>query len=135
MHIEEEVMREGFTKYHLRGLPADAVIHRISEIDAPDLIHDHPFPFRSHVIIGSYVERVWRKLGDYYFSQDIHRTEGSSHWVHAEHIHQIIALPDEVCHTLILPKRWERKWGFWTFDLVDEMVGAHKGTFHEVSNQ
>lgn len=116
MTIEPEILRAGFEKHHLRGLPFSAVLHRITEPDAPGNPHCHPFGFTTHILRGGYVERVYHVEGDKWTSEIIHRTPGSAHYVPATHIHEIIELPDGECWTLILPGPWERESGFWKFD-------------------
>jgi len=117
MKFREEKMNEVFTKHHIEGLPFDAVIHHFSEKDKNEHIHDHPFSFTSHVLHGSYIERVWYILetGEYEY-KDFHRKQGTSHFVHADLIHEIIDLPEGECYTLITPNKWERETYFWKFE-------------------
>jgi hypothetical protein len=118
MNIREEQMNAEFTKFHLEGLPFDAVLHKFSPLDLTPQIHDHPFSFRTFILKGSYIERVWTyrecmKEWSYY---DIKRFQGQTHEVHATDIHQIIAYPEGECWTLILPGPWERESLEWKFE-------------------
>lgn len=113
--FEEEKMSEELMKYHLRGFPFHAVIHKFTGADVGDP-HDHPFPFTSFIIKGSYVERRWYiRSNNSYYSRDIVRQEGDSFQVDASTIHNIISLPEGECWTLIIPGLHERKWGFYQF--------------------
>jgi hypothetical protein len=112
--IETETLRPGFEKYHIKELPFDAVIHKIS---APDhgMIHDHPFSFTSHILKGGYYERVYHVNGYTWWSEIVYRSEGTSHRVEATCIHEILSLPHGECWTLIIPSAKERESGFWQF--------------------
>ncbi|RYD50949.1 MAG: hypothetical protein EOP52_11100 [Sphingobacteriales bacterium] len=115
--IQQEKMRRGFEKFHIRGLPFNAVIHTFSVTDN-GVIHDHPFAFTTHILKGSYIERIYQGVdasGTVLF-EEIKRETGSSHRVEASCIHELIALPDGDCWTIITPENWEREPGFWKFD-------------------
>lgn len=116
-NIEKEVLRGGFEKYHLRGFPFYGVIHRITETDSEESIHDHPFPFTSLVLKGSYIEKRYIITGNNTYSEMIiERKEGSYHQVAASTVHQIIELPEGECWTFIVPgKHVDREWGFYKF--------------------
>ncbi len=110
-------MNAVFLKYHLKGLPFDAVIHHFSEKDQNEHIHDHPFSFTSHILKGSYVERIYEISADGSYTSSIHqREEGSSHYVSADTIHEIIDLPEGECFTLIRPQQWEKEAFFYKFE-------------------
>lgn len=110
-------MNAVFTKYHLRGLPFDAVLHHFSAKDQHEHIHDHPFSFTTHILKGSYVERVYELYKDgSYRSEVYHRTEGSAHIVRAHTIHEIIDLPEGECFTIIRPQHWEKDTYFFRFE-------------------
>ena len=112
MEITEEKMSDVFTKYHLKGFPFDAVIHKFTEPDTGDA-HCHPFGFTTHILKGSYVERVYDLDGMYY---EYKRKQGTSHFVEAATIHKIIDLPDGECWTIITPRAWEKEPCFWKFE-------------------
>lgn len=115
--IKREKMNAVFTKYHIKGLPFDAVIHHFSQKDINEHIHDHPFSFTSHILKGSYVERIYKILADGSYRSTIrHRREGTSHFVEATTIHEIIDLPDGECYTIITPKHKERETCFYKFE-------------------
>ena len=111
MEINTEKMNQVFTKYHLKGLPFDAVIHHFSEKDQNEHIHDHLFGFTSHVLHGSYIERVYSLDSEnrLWYVREIHRRAGESHFVPANTIHEIIDLPEGECYTLITPGKWEQE--------------------------
>lgn len=114
--IEEERMSDEFKKFHLRGLPFDAVIHHFTDTDK-DNAHDHPFGFRSIILQGSYKEEVYTvNVDGTYSSEVIHRKKGDSFFIPAKHIHRIIELPEGECFTLILPEKWEKHTYFWKFE-------------------
>lgn len=115
--VRKEKMNAVFMKYHLKGLPFDAVIHHFSEKDNNEHIHDHPFSFTSHILKGSYVERIYEISEDGTYTSSIHRREeGSSHFVSASTIHEIIELPEGECFTLIRPGQWEKETFFYRFE-------------------
>jgi hypothetical protein len=116
-------MSETFTKYHVHGLPRPAVFHRFAEADHGDP-HDHPWSFRSFVLVGGYVEEVFHLDGT---REIIHRMQGDSFFIHAEHIHRIIELPAGECWTLVLPQQTERVSGFYQF--------RDDGTYHRLWHQ
>lgn len=115
--IKREKMNAVFMKHHLKGLPFDAVIHHFSEKDENEHIHDHPFSFTTHILKGSYMEKIYEihEDGTYTFSIH-HRQEGSSHFVSAETIHEIISLPEGECFTLIRPYERFRDTYFYRFE-------------------
>ena len=103
-------MSSVMTKFHLDGLPFGAVLHRFTGPDLGDP-HDHPWPFRSFILSGGYVEAVYSlKYG--YEGTRTHPV-GASFFVPASHIHRIIHLIDDECWTLILPGEPERTPGFY----------------------
>jgi len=115
--IKREKMNAVFTKHHLVGLPFDAVIHHFSEKDQHEHIHDHPFSFTTHILKGSYIERVYEILEDGTYKASIHhRKEGTTHLVTANTIHEIIELPDGECFTLIRPNAKEKEPSFYRFE-------------------
>ena len=108
-----EVISPDFTKFHLGDGRA---IHRFTGV-SHDQPHDHPWSFRSRVLLGSYVERVYR-VGDggVWASKLITRLTGDEFTVAATHIHQLVALPEGECLTLVTAGVAERDWMFWRFD-------------------
>lgn len=115
--IKREKMNAVFMKHHLRGLPFDAVIHHFSEKDQNEHIHDHPFSFTTHILKGSYVERIYEIHEDGTYTSSIHhRNEGTAHFVSAHTIHEIIELPDGECFTLIRPNHYEKDTCFYRFE-------------------
>jgi len=115
--VNREKMNAIFTKHHLKGLPFDAVIHQFSKKDENEHIHDHPFGFTTHILKGSYVERIYKIHEDgSYTTSEHHWKEGTSHFVPAQTIHEIIDLPDGECYTIIRPNAWEKDTYFYRFE-------------------
>lgn len=123
MRLVHERMSGAFEKWHVEGLPRAAVLHRFGDIDRGDS-HDHPWPFRSIVISGGYVEQVYQLDGS---TETIHRRPGDSFEIPATHIHRIVELPEGECWTLVLPGSHERTSRFWQFR--DD--GAWSRAWHE----
>lgn len=114
---QREKMNAVFTKHHLRGLPFDAVIHQFSQKDQNEHVHDHPFSFTTHILKGSYIERVYEIFEDGTYNSSVHhRLEGTSHFVPADTIHEILELPEGECFTIIRPNAWERETHFYRFE-------------------
>ena len=111
LYIDTEEMSSVFTKFHLRGIPTNPVIHHFADIDRGEP-HDHPWPFRSIILSGGYVERSFNRDGS---SELIRRYPGDSFRITATHIHRIEELPEGECWTLILPEPLERTSCFWQF--------------------
>lgn len=109
--IRTETMCGFFTKYHLNGLPRAAVLHHFTDVDRGPP-HDHPWPFRSFIISGSYTEEVFQLDGS---SERVSHMTGEAFSVASSHIHRIVHMPASGVWTLILPGRPERKSGFYDF--------------------
>ena len=115
MQLVEEIMSDEFRKYHLKGLPFDAVLHEFVSIDKGDA-HDHPFNFRTHILYGSYVEmRYFINPDGSWYARSFHRKEGDSFIVGADCIHRIIELPEGACYTMIRPMEWNKQPCFYRF--------------------
>lgn len=111
-------MSDEFTKYHIKGLAFDAVIHHFTARDKGSP-HDHPFGFTSHILSGGYVEKAYKvDDGGGWSSELIHRPPGTVHYVEATHIHEIVELLDGECWTLILPQKKVREARFWKFNEI-----------------
>ena len=121
MEYDVEKMSEEFTKFHLNReghapWPFRPVIHKFNGPDKGGP-HDHPWGFTSHVLHGSYVEKVYTVTPDgTWSSTTFHRKAGTAHQVAATCIHEIIELPDGECFTLVLAGPWERETQFWRFE-------------------
>jgi len=117
IRIRRERMNAVFTKHHLKGLPFDVVIHHFSEKDQNEHLHDHPFSFTTHILKGSYIEKVYEIFEDGTYNFSIHhRKEGSSHFVAANTVHEIIELPDGECFTVIIPNKKEQEHSFYKLE-------------------
>jgi len=104
LSIKSEKLSRSFKKHHVGGLPFSA---SFNEFNAPDTgdPHDHPFDFITHILDGGYVERnyVIDECGNVKVN-DIERKPGTSHYVKATDIHQIVHLPTGHCVTLMMPQ-------------------------------
>ncbi|TSJ36317.1 hypothetical protein FO440_22685 [Mucilaginibacter corticis] len=102
--IRPEKLSSAFRKHHIEGLPFAASLNEFSAPDNGDP-HDHPFDFITHILSGGYTERVYSidSAGGFAF-RDIEREPGTSHFVKATDIHQIIFLPAGHCITLMIPQ-------------------------------
>jgi len=104
LSINAEKLSRAFKKHHIHGLPFTASFNEFSAPDTGDP-HDHPFDFITHILSGGYTERIYaiNELGEVAYT-DIIRETGTSHYVKATDIHQIIDLPTGHCVTLMLPQ-------------------------------
>ncbi|RZJ27477.1 MAG: hypothetical protein EOO48_11800 [Flavobacterium sp.] len=85
-------------------MPFPASFNEFTGADVGDP-HDHPFSFITHILSGGYTERVYtiNEIGEVSFT-DVERMPGTSHFVSAADIHQIIHLHTGHCVTLMLPQ-------------------------------
>ena len=111
--LRVEPMSGAFTKWHIDGLPLATVLHRFTEPDHGDP-HDHPWPFRSVILSGGYVEEVYHPQKG--LVGTLERKPGDSFLIGAKHIHRIVSLPEGECWTLIMPGEHQQTSGFWRFD-------------------
>ncbi len=117
--VETEEMNEIFTKYHLKGLPFEPVIHHIKKGDLTGDPHDHPWSFTSFVMKGEYTEERYTfnsRDGIGWYKHEIERKQGTSFEVDAKSIHRIISTSEGGCYTIITPKEKSQRSGFWRFD-------------------
>ncbi len=108
-------MSNEFTKHHIEGAPFNAVLHHFT---APDVggPHDHPWGFTVHVLKGGYIEKVYNIKGNKWTTKLVKHKPGDLFKIKATHIHEIVEVLGYECWTLVLPKEWERDWGFWKFN-------------------
>jgi hypothetical protein len=117
--VQEEKMRDGFIKYHLKNAPFGCVIHRISDVDK--MFHDHPFSFHSIILHGSYEEEVLHyPRSNYYRTGIVSHSKGDSFYIRANHVHRIIGLPEGEVWSLILPEEKVQESGF--YQITDEGI-------------
>ena len=104
LSIKQEKLSRVFKKHHIEGLPFEASFNEFSAPDTGDP-HDHPFDFITHILSGGYTERTYiiNEFGEV-SAHDIERKPGTSHYVKATDIHQIIHLPMGHCITLMMPQ-------------------------------
>jgi hypothetical protein len=101
--------------------------------DRPDLDpwpHDHPFPFRSIVLLGGYTELIfpYRIASDTKRVIDgtnlvglktVRRRMLTSHAVPASHCHKIVQLHGRRTVTLVIRGEKEQDWGFFVWNFRD----------------
>jgi hypothetical protein len=104
LSIKAENLSRVFKKHHIHGLPFSASFNEFSAPDTGDP-HDHPFDFITHILHGGYTERTYTidHQGKVIIN-DIERKPGTSHYVKATDIHQIIDLTAGHCITLMIPQ-------------------------------
>jgi hypothetical protein len=104
LSIKAERLSKAFKKHHINGLPFAASFNEFSAPDTGDP-HDHPFDFVTHILSGGYIERhyIINDIGEVNI-KDIERKPGTSHYVKATDIHQIVELPTGHCVTLMIPQ-------------------------------
>ena len=100
LSIKPEKRSKEFKKHHIHGLPFEASFNEFTAIDPGDA-HDHPFDFITHILSGGYTERIYKidDLGEVTIT-DVERMPGTSHFVKATDIHQIVRLHTGHCVTL-----------------------------------
>lgn len=104
LSVRPDKLSRFFKKHHVEGLPFPASFNEFSAPDGGDP-HDHPFDFITHILSGGYIER--RYLIDEFGvveTNDVERKPGTSHYVKATDIHQIISLTTGHCVTLMMPQ-------------------------------
>ncbi|MCC3159660.1 hypothetical protein LJ737_20635 [Hymenobacter sp. 15J16-1T3B] len=104
-----DVLSPVFTKYTLGPIPGTdqwAMLHHFTGPDPDPRAHDHPVRFESHVLAGSYRERVYENGG----FADVLRPAGSSHVIEPTCIHRLLDLPEGECWTLCLAGPVVRAW-------------------------
>ncbi len=122
--IRIERMNQHFTKYHLGG---GRVLHHFTAANDA-LFHDHPWPFRSTILSGGYVEIVAQPTDDGRFTlTTVQRLPGTTHDVQAGTIHKLTKLLKQDCWTMIEPGKAERMSGFYKAD--------EAGVWHRFWNQ
>ncbi|HEX8268474.1 MAG TPA: hypothetical protein VF581_01165 [Flavobacterium sp.] len=104
LSIKPEKRSKEFKKHHVHGLPFEASFNEFTAADTGDP-HDHPFDFITHILSGGYRERIYEinGLGEVAVTE-VDRMPGTSHYVKATDIHQIIHLHTGHCVTLMLPQ-------------------------------
>jgi len=104
LSIRPEKLSRVFKKHHIEGLPFAASINEFSAPDSGNP-HDHPFDFITHILSGGYTQRVYiiSEIGEISISE-IECKPGTSHFVKATDIHQIIYLPTGHCITMMIPQ-------------------------------
>jgi hypothetical protein len=111
--VRIERMNKNFTKYHLGG---GRVLHHFTSAN-DEFFHDHPWPFRSTILSGGYVEIVAQPCDDGTLTlTTVKRLPGTTHDVQAGTIHKLIGLLKGDCWTIIEPGKHERKSGFYKAD-------------------
>jgi hypothetical protein len=94
-----------------RTWPVRLFLHHIVRSDDDRDVHDHPWPFTTCILKGSYVEELCLdpEPDDFRLA-----TPGTVHENPAEHTHRVEVI--EPVWSLVIVGRAERVWGFWTHD-------------------
>ncbi|MBO0952915.1 hypothetical protein [Fibrella forsythiae] len=122
--IRRERMNKTFTKYHLGD---GRVLHHFTAAH-DELFHDHPWPFRTTILSGGYLEVIATPKDDGTLALTTHkRLPGTTHHVQAGTIHKLSGLLKGDCWTIIEPGQPERKSGFYKAD--------EAGVWHRFWNQ
>lgn len=122
--VRLERMNKSFTKYHLGD---GRVLHHFTAAN-DELFHDHPWPFRTTILSGGYVEIIADLKEDGTLALTRHkRLPGTTHEVQSGTIHKLSGLLKGDCWTLIEPGKQERKSGFYKADAA--------GVWHRFWNQ
>jgi hypothetical protein len=92
--LRDERMNDGFLKLH-PGAP----VHIFTEA-RDERFHCHPFNFKTHIAVNSYVEELLLRRDDgTYYVQRVHRKEGTTHEMPAAVPHRLVELPEGFCIT------------------------------------
>lgn len=111
--LRVERMNSHFTKYHLGN---GRVLHHFTAAQDEDF-HDHPWPFRTSILSGGYVEIVAEPCHDGTLAlATLERLPGTSHEVQAGTIHKLTRLIGSDCWTLVEPGIKVRESGFYRSD-------------------
>lgn len=123
-----EMMHAGMHKIH--GM--DGTVWHIFFGNKPDLgdPHDHPWPFRSEIIFGGYVEEVFDPQTG--ARQVFHRKVGHVFDVGVDTIHKIVDFPEGHAITRIWPGNFVRPSGFWRWAEGKSYRRPHDADWAEV---
>jgi hypothetical protein len=97
------------------------LLHRIHGPDEDHDPHDHPWPFGSLILSGSYTEEVWapawgdRRVLHGQVGELSRRKRWSWHWMPTDRAHKITET-EGLLWTLVITGRRTHEWGFWTSD-------------------
>jgi hypothetical protein len=89
------------------------LIHHIQQNDLDRAPHDHPWPFASLILRGSYRELLWEDPARFDYPRTRIRRRFSLRAVKLSQAHQITELHGEVW-TLVVTGRHQGTWRFWT---------------------
>jgi len=124
MIYTEEKLSDEFTKHHIGFKNLPVVIHQFTDIDKGPP-HDHPATFRTHILKGSYLEFIYKKTKHGWKNVYKLRKTGDSFIIRANHIHQIVALPQGECWTVSIGPKPTQTWGFYEFRADGAYKRAH----------
>lgn len=111
--VRVERMNDTFIKFHLDDT---RVLHHFTAANDAEY-HDHPYPFRTSILSGGYVEEI-AQVGSEgrLITTRIERRQGTTHRVESGTIHKLVGLLGTDCWTLIEPGEKQREPGFYRAD-------------------
>lgn len=109
-HIEEkgDVYLTRYTIWEL-GDGCHVYLHHICRPDRALELHDHPWVFAAHVLVGGYIEQRWQNGG----RVGIIRQPGTSYHCNDTTYHRIAELLAPDCWTLVITAPKSKSWSFW----------------------
>jgi hypothetical protein len=130
---EDYMTRIHLTPWRWWPFPKRLYLHHFRTADHDPVPHDHPFGFRSIILLGGYTERVYNYRTDADMAMprgrvitastkdsenwyDVRRRAGTTHRVAKSHCHRIIALHGRRTVTLVIRGKKEQDWGFFVPD-------------------
>ena len=84
-------------------------LHKIHRPDRDLELHDHPWEFVAHVLVGGYIEQRWQG-GE---RVNIFRQPGTNYYCDDKTYHRIAELLAPECWTLVITAPKTKSWSFW----------------------
>lgn len=83
-------------------------LHQIKRPDLALELHDHPWTFAAHILVGGYIEQRWQNGG----RVGIIRQTGTSYYCDDTTYHRIAELLAPECWTLVVTAPKSKSWSF-----------------------
>lgn len=114
--IDENNGREFLKRWRLVQTPWFSIfLHRMQVPDPGIDLHDHPWAFKSLVLVGGYVER-WADTRRPWSQSKRHRGRWSLGGIRLDQSHSIDTLDRDPTWTLVITGPTRRRWGFLAGD-------------------